>query len=209
MGARAALTKESPMKIAHHDGLDAPETVPKLAPLAMTNRSELVLRRSERTTKMETVSRRWRWKGGPRRIGRQIILSVAAFCLITCMAGCSVLLEATKPTPCCSIDMDPTGPTTAQLRVGEKRDAILEKLGAPESSTTESDGSNCDLYHLYTGTPTRLMTSGGPASMILVDLWFLFLPELVYTPMEWNDIYVKGKHPVTICYKNQKMVCVN
>jgi hypothetical protein len=49
-------------------------------------------------------------------------------------------MEATRPTP---VDL-------TEFQEGATRDSVLEKLGSPQSTATESDGASCDFYKLYT-----------------------------------------------------------
>jgi hypothetical protein len=46
-------------------------------------------------------------------------------------AGCSVVMEATRPAPV----------RLAQFQPGESRDSVVEKLGQPVTTTTDADGA--------------------------------------------------------------------
>jgi len=48
--------------------------------------------------------------------------------------------ESTRPTP---VDLN-------EYQEGMSRDAVLEKLGAPDTSAVEANGMSCDFYKLYT-----------------------------------------------------------
>lgn len=108
-------------------------------------------------------------------------------------AGCSVYMEATRPTP---VDL-------SQYEVGETRDSVLERLGSPMSTVAESDGASCDIYELY----TRGYGAGGKIPIAVAegaaDLFTLGLAEIVLTPTE--GVTKNEKHPVTFCYKDQKI----
>src|SRR5260370_28923568 len=103
------------------------------------------------------------------------ILSVCAvFLLASYMTACSVYMEATRPTP---VDLN-------DYQEGMLRDAVLERLGAPDSSVAESDGTSCDFYKLY----TRGYGAGGKIPIAVAegaaDVFTLGLAEIVLTPTE-------------------------
>jgi hypothetical protein len=102
--------------------------------------------------------------------------------------------EATRPTP---VDLN-------DYREGMSRDAVLEKLGAPDSTAVESDGTSCDLYKLY----TRGYGAGGKIPIAIAegaaDFFTLGLAEIILTPTE--GVTKNEKHPVTFCYSGQKLV---
>ena len=113
------------------------------------------------------------------------------------LAGCSVYMEATRPTPVALDD----------YQVGQSRDSVLERLGAPESTATESDGASCDFYRLYTkgygaGGKIPLAVAEGAA-----DVFTLGLAEIVLTPTE--GVTKNEKHPVAMCYKDNKIARIN
>jgi len=122
------------------------------------------------------------------------ILSVcAAFLLASYAFACSVYMEATRPTP---VDLN-------EYQEGMTRDAVLEKLGAPDTTAAESDGTSCDFYKLY----TRGYGAGGKIPIAIAegaaDVFTIGLAEIVLTPTE--GVTKNEKHPVTICYKDQKL----
>jgi hypothetical protein len=49
-------------------------------------------------------------------------------------AGCSPVLEATRPTP---IDL-------GHFRPGQTHDSVTEEIGTPQGATAEADGASCD-----------------------------------------------------------------
>ena len=113
------------------------------------------------------------------------------------LGGCSVYLEATRPTP---VALD-------EYQVGQSRDSVLESLGAPESTATESDGASCDFYRLYTkgygaGGKIPLAVAEGAA-----DVFTLGLAEVILTPTE--GVTKNEKHPVAICYKENKIARIS
>jgi|SRR5580698_2088194 hypothetical protein len=127
---------------------------------------------------------------------RELAILALAFFACPLLEGCSIYMESTRPTP---TDL-------TQFQVGEERDAVLETLGSPQSNVTESDGSSCDLYQLYTkgygaGGKIPIAVAEGAA-----DFFTLGLAEVVLTPTE--GVTKNDKHPVTFCYKDQKVVRV-
>jgi hypothetical protein len=108
--------------------------------------------------------------------------------------SCSVYMESTRPTP---VDL-------SQFDPGQTRDSVLERLGSPQDTVKESDGSSCDMYELY----TRGYGAGGKIPIAIAegaaDFFTLGLAEILLTPTE--GVTKNGKHPVTFCYKDQKVV---
>lgn len=125
------------------------------------------------------------------------ILIGAAGSLFFLLGGCSVYMEATRPTPVALDD----------YQSGQSRDSVLERLGAPESTATESDGASCDFYRLY----TRGYGAGGKIPLAVAegaaDVFTLGLAEVVLTPTE--GVTKNEKHPVAICYKDNKIARIN
>ena len=121
------------------------------------------------------------------------ILWVCAALLASHVAACSVYMEATRPTP---VDL-------TQYQEGMMRDAVLEKLGAPDSTALESDGLSCDFYQLY----THGYGAGGKIPIAIAesaaDFFTLGLAEVALTPTE--GVTKNEKHPVAICYNAQKL----
>jgi hypothetical protein len=142
---------------------------------------------------MELNSRKLKIRNGVRTI------AVWASCAVlvpaaACLAGCSVYMEATRPTP---VDL-------TQFQTGESRDSVIEQLGSPTATATEADGASCDSYHLY----TRGYGAGGKVPIAVLegaaDVFTLGLAEAITTPVEGatkNQV-----HPVTFCYTGGKLV---
>jgi hypothetical protein len=127
---------------------------------------------------------------------RRCIKFQLTLALVLGLFGCSVYMESTRPTP---VDV-------SQFQPGQNRDFVLEQLGAPQSTVTESDGASCDFYKLY----TRGYGAGGKIPIAIAegaaDVFTLGLPEAITTPAEGatkNDL-----HPVTFCYKNGSLIRV-
>ena len=123
------------------------------------------------------------------------ILSVcAALLLASCLAACSVYMEATRPTP---VDLNDYQP-------GILRDAVVEKLGAPDSTAFGSDGTNCDFYKLYTRGYGSAVKFPIVLAETAADVFTLGLAELLTSPTEYMT--KNEKHPVQFCYNAQKLV---
>ncbi len=125
-------------------------------------------------------------------------LTRKAACVVIIMAawtvaGCSVYMESTRPTP---VDL-------TQFHNGDSRDTIVERLGSPQSSVTESDGANCDLYQLY----THGYGAGGKVPIAVLegaaDVVTLGLAEVLLTPAE--AVTKNEQHQVGFCYKGQQL----
>src|SRR5713226_6752781 len=113
------------------------------------------------------------------------------------VSGCSVYMEATRPTPV----------NLAQFRADQSRDEVVERLGPPSGAVTESDNTSCDIYHLY----THGYGAGGKVPIALLegaaDVFTLGLAEAVTTPVEGAT--QNQRHPVTFCYKDARLARVS
>jgi hypothetical protein len=111
-------------------------------------------------------------------------------------AGCSVFMEANRPTP---TDLH-------KFEVGQSRDSVRQRLGEPDDSVIQTDGTDCDNYKLF----TKGYGAGGKVGVALLegaaDVLTLGLTEIVLTPTE---VLTKNeKHPVAFCYSSGKLVRV-
>jgi hypothetical protein len=83
-------------------------------------------------------------------------------------------MEANRPTP---TDLH-------KFEVGQSRDSVRQRLGPPDDSVVQTDGTNCDRYLLY----TKGYGTGGKAGVALLegaaDVLTLGLTEIVLTPTE-------------------------
>ena len=123
------------------------------------------------------------------------VLSVCvALSLATCLAACSVYMETTRPTP---VDLNDYQP-------GILRDAVVEKLGAPDTTAFGSDGTNCDFYKLYTRGYGSAVKFPIVLAETAADVFTLGLAELLTSPTEYMT--KNEKHPVQFCYNAQKLV---
>ena len=126
-----------------------------------------------------------------------LTLAAALFLDASILSGCSVYMEATRPTP---VDL-------SQFQPGQTHDAVVEQLGAPTGKMGETDGATCEGYKLY----THGYGAGGKVPIALLegaaDVFTLGLAEAVTTPVE---AATKNQlHVVTFCYRNDKLVRVS
>ena len=105
-----------------------------------------------------------------------LLLIATLFTFVT--TGCSPYLESTPPTP---VDVD-------EYQIGQPRGSVLELLGAPESTVTESDGAICDVYRLALKRNIAAAESAPDAGTWLAD-------------------HLKNeKHPAEFCYRDGRIV---
>jgi hypothetical protein len=111
---------------------------------------------------------------------------ITSACLI---AGCSVVMEATRPAPVRLAQFDP----------GESRDDVVAKLGEPISNTTDADGASCDLYELPLSGYGNWAKAGIAFGEFLADVGTIGIAEVVSTPTEAGTR--NKKTPVWFCYR--------
>jgi hypothetical protein len=105
------------------------------------------------------------------------------------IAGCSVVMEATRPAPVRLAQFDP----------GESRDDVVAKLGEPVSTTIDADGANCDLYSLPLAGYGNWAKAGIAFGEFLADVGTIGIAEVVSTPTE---AATRNKMtPVWFCYR--------
>jgi hypothetical protein len=119
------------------------------------------------------------------------------FLFVLCLtSGCSVYMEATRPTP---VDL-------AKFTPGESRLSVLEQVGAPVTTTKDRNGSTCDLELLYItgyGAPVKV-----PLAILegAADFFSIGLAEIILSPTE--SVTRNEKKPVWLCYKNDSLLTV-
>ena len=112
------------------------------------------------------------------------LITIAGF-----IAGCSVVMEATRPAPVRLAEFDP----------GESRDDVVAKLGEPISTTTDADGASCDLYSLPLAGYGNWAKAGIAFGEFLADVGTIGIAEVVSTPTE---AATRNKMtPVWFCYR--------
>ena len=124
------------------------------------------------------------------------ILLVCAVMLANCLASCSVYMEATRPS---AVDLN-------DYRPGIYRDAVVKRLGPPDSTVAESQGASCDRYELCThgyGTGGKITFASLEGT---VDLLTIGLAEIVLTPTE--SLTKNKKYPVVFCYRGDVLARV-
>src|ERR1700730_17358639 len=93
-----------------------------------------------------------------------------------------------------------------KFEVGQSRDSVRQRVGAPDDSVIQTDGTSCDSYQLY----TKGYGAGGKAGVALLegaaDVLTLGLSEIVLTPTE--SLTKNEKHSVAFCYSTDKLVRV-
>lgn len=122
---------------------------------------------------------------------------ISALTVLVLMAGCSPVMEVTRPTP---VD-------TSQFAVGESRLQVVEAIGAPTASVKDG-GQSCDVYKLYTRGPGGVGKGAIAAGEAVGDVLTLGLTEVVFTPIEGGTR--NERHTVTFCYdEDNKLLSLN
>jgi hypothetical protein len=116
--------------------------------------------------------------------------------LLCAISGCSVYMEATRPTP---TDLEKFHP-------GDSRTSVMEQLGSPVDTSKGAGGNSCDLYLLY----LRGYGTAGKVPIAVVesaaDFFSLGLAEIVLSPTE--AVTRNEKRPVWFCYQNDALLSV-
>jgi hypothetical protein len=117
--------------------------------------------------------------------------------LVLCfVSGCSVYMEATRPTP---VDL-------GKFHPGDSRSSITEELGSPVTTSKGTDGTICDLYLLYTkgyGVAGKAPIAVGE---LAADVFTIGLAEIVLSPTEAATR--NEKRTVWFCYQNDALLTV-
>jgi hypothetical protein len=117
--------------------------------------------------------------------------------LVLCfVSGCSVYMEATRPTP---VDL-------AKFQPGESRSSVTQELGLPVTTSKGATGTSCDLYLLYTrgyGVAGKAPIAVGE---LAADVFTIGLAEIVLSPTE--AVTRNEKRTVWFCYQNDALVSV-
>src|SRR6266404_4833317 len=116
--------------------------------------------------------------------------------LLCAISGCSVYMEATRPTPT----------NLAKFHPGDSRTSVMEQLGSPVDTSKGAEGNSCDLYLLY----LRGYGTAGKVPFAVVesaaDFFTLGLAEIVLSPTE--AVTRNEKRPVWFCYQNDALLSV-
>ena len=117
--------------------------------------------------------------------------------LVLCfVSGCSVYLEATRPTP---VDLEKFHP-------GDSRSSVTQELGSPVTTSKGAGGTSCDLYLLYTkgyGVAAKAPIAVGE---LAADVFTIGLAEIVLSPTEAATR--NEKRTVWFCYQNDALLSV-
>lgn len=112
------------------------------------------------------------------------------------VSGCSVYMEATRPTP---VDL-------AKFQPGDSRSSITQELGSPVTTTKGAGATSCDLYLLYTrgyGVAGKAPIAVGE---LAADVFTVGLAEIVLSPTEAATR--NEKRTVWFCYQNDALQSV-
>jgi hypothetical protein len=117
--------------------------------------------------------------------------------LVLCfVSGCSVYMEATRPTP---VDL-------GKFQPGDSRSSVTQELGLPVSTSKGATGTSCDLYLLY----TKGYGFAGKAPIVVgelaADFFTVGLAEIILSPTE--AVTRNEKRTVWFCYQNDALVSV-
>jgi hypothetical protein len=117
--------------------------------------------------------------------------------LVLCfVSGCSVYMEATRPTP---VDL-------GKFHPGDSRSSITQELGSPVTTSKGAGGTSCDLYLLYTkgyGVAAKAPIAVGE---LAADVFTVGLAEIVLSPTEAATR--NEKRTVWFCYQNDALLSV-
>src|SRR5260221_11593495 len=117
--------------------------------------------------------------------------------LVLCFVpGCSIYMEATRPTP---VDL-------AKFHPGDSRAAITQELGSQVTTSKAAGGTSCDLYLLSTkgyGVAGKAPISIGE---LAADFFTVGLAEIVLSPTEAATR--NEKRTVWFCYQSDALLSV-
>lgn len=102
-----------------------------------------------------------------------IVLFLGAVSLFS--SGCGVYMAFTQPS---AVDTD------ALQAGGLSRDVVIERLGAPKSTTKNADGTRNDIYEYFEGSSSGWKVGRGVFHLV-ADLLTVALWEVVATPAEY------------------------
>jgi len=124
-------------------------------------------------------------------------LRLSHMLLVLCfVSGCSVVMEATRPTP---VDLEKFHP-------GDSRSSVTQELGSPVTTSKGAGGTSCDLYLLYTkgyGVAGKAPIAVGE---LAADVFTIGLAEIVLSPTE--AVTRNEKRTVWFCYQNDALLSV-
>ena len=107
-------------------------------------------------------------------MGKSFSLVVFLVLILLSTSGCGVYMAFTQPEKVDQKELEAGG---------VPRDLVIEKLGAPKTSTKNDDGSRTETYAFYEGSASGWKIGRGTFHL-LADVITSFLWEFVATPME-------------------------
>ncbi len=117
--------------------------------------------------------------------------------LVLCfVSGCSVYMEATRPTP---VDL-------AKFQPGDSRSSVTQELGAPVTTSKGAGGTSCDLYLLYTKGYGAAGKAPIAVGELAADVFTIGLAEIILSPTE--AVTRNEKRTVWFCYQNDALLSV-
>ena len=117
--------------------------------------------------------------------------------LVLCfVSGCSVYMEATRPTP---VDL-------GKFHPGDSRSSVTQELGSPVTTSKGAGGTICDLYLLYTKGYGVAGKAPIAVTELAADVFTIGLAEIVLSPTEAATR--NEKRTVWFCYQNDALLSV-
>ena len=118
------------------------------------------------------------------------------FVILCFVSGCSVYMEATRPTP---VDLEKFHP-------GDSRSSITQELGSPVTTSKGAGDTSCDLYLLYTKGYGVAGKAPIAVTELAADVFTVGLAEIVLSPTEAATR--NEKRTVWFCYQNDALQSV-
>ena len=112
------------------------------------------------------------------------------------VSGCSVYMEATRPTP---VDL-------GKFHPGDSRSSITQELGSPLTTSKGAGDTSCDLYLLYTKGYGIAVKAPIAVGELAADVFTIGLAEIVLSPTEAATR--NEKRTVWFCYQNDALLSV-
>ncbi len=116
--------------------------------------------------------------------------------LLCVLSGCSVYMEATRPSP---IDLQKFNP-------GDSRASVTDQLGTPVTTSIGAGGTSCDLYLLYITGYGYAGKAPIAVAELAADVFTIGLAEIVLSPTE--SVTRNEKKQVWFCYQNDALLSV-
>ena len=108
---------------------------------------------------------------------KNLALCAVLIGIVLSSEGCGVYMAFTQPP---KVDTD-----SLESGGGMSRDMVIERLGAPKSSTKDANGRREEVYEFYEGSSSAWKIGRG-IFHLAADIFSLALWEVVATPMEYG-----------------------